>query len=124
MDDFQIQMQGSHSDWKNGKTFSSQGILNRHWKSRENHTKYWRNEKKSDKYYLIFLVIFKLTVYYLLKKRSTFQFKRRNIKKKYWKSRGILSVRKSGNHEMYFSHKLLPINEHLIFFLILCYRNH
>ena len=36
-------------------------------KVRENHTKYWKNEKISHKYYLIFLAIFKLTVYYLLK---------------------------------------------------------
>ena len=34
----------------------------------ENHTKYWKNEKFSDKYYLKFLVIFKLALYYLLKK--------------------------------------------------------
>ena len=36
-------------------------------KVRENHTRYWKNEKISNKYYLIFLAIFKLTVYYLLK---------------------------------------------------------
>ena len=36
-------------------------------KVRENHTKYWKNGKISDKYYLMFLVIFKLTVYCLLK---------------------------------------------------------
>ena len=36
-------------------------------KVRENHTKYWKNEKISDKYYLIFLVTFKLTVYNFLK---------------------------------------------------------
>ena len=36
-------------------------------KVRENHTKYWKNENISDKYYLIFLMIFKLTLYYLVK---------------------------------------------------------
>ena len=36
-------------------------------KVRENHTKYWKNEKILDKYYLILLVIYKLTVYFLLK---------------------------------------------------------
>ena len=43
--------QGSHSDWKtwkNGKAFSSQG------KVRENHTKYWKTQGISDKYYLLF----------------------------------------------------------------------
>ena len=36
-------------------------------KVRENHTKYWKTEINWDKYYLIFLVIFKWTVHYLLK---------------------------------------------------------
>ena len=56
--------QGSHLDWKtweNGKAFSSQGKVG------ENLTKYWKSQGISDKCYLLFLAIFKLTVYYLLK---------------------------------------------------------
>ena len=75
-------------------------------KVRENHTKYWKTEINWDKYYLIFLVIFKWTVHYLLK-WIKFSVKKKNktLKKywkngkKYWKSQGILSVRKSGNPE-------------------------
>ena len=62
--------QGSHSDWKNGKAFSSQeksGNFKETGKVRKIHIKYWKNENISDKYYLIFLAIFKLTVYDLLK---------------------------------------------------------
>ena len=69
--------QGSHSDWKtwkNGKAFSSQGKVREFWtdwksqgKVRENHTKYWKTQGIWNKYYLIFLMIFKWTVYYLLK---------------------------------------------------------
>ena len=47
----------------------SQGILNRlekSGKSQGKSTKYWKTQGISDKYYY-FLVIFKLTVYYLLK---------------------------------------------------------
>ena len=36
-------------------------------KVRENHTKYWKTPGITDKCYLLFLVIFKLTVYCLLK---------------------------------------------------------
>ena len=36
-------------------------------KVRENHTKYWKTQGILNKYYLIFLMIFKWTVYYLLK---------------------------------------------------------
>ena len=74
--------QGSHSDWKtwkNGKAFSSQGKVREFWtdwesqgKVRENHTKYWKTQGNWDKHYLIFLVIFKWTVYYLLN-GSSFQ---------------------------------------------------
>ena len=52
--------QGSHSDrkpWKNGKAFSSQGTVRQFWsdgKDRENHTKYWKFQWISDKYYLLF----------------------------------------------------------------------
>ena len=61
-------------DWKTWKNeaFSSQGKVREFltdWKSqgkvRENHTQ--KKEKILDKYYLILLVIYKLTVYYLLK---------------------------------------------------------
>ena len=60
--------QGSHSDWKTwkmGRHFpvrEKSGNFEQTGKVRENHTKYWKNEKISDKYYLIFLVTFKLTV--------------------------------------------------------------
>ena len=36
-------------------------------KVRENHTKYWKTEINWDKYYLIFLVIFKWIVHFLVK---------------------------------------------------------
>ena len=61
------QHQGSHSDWKtwktwkNGKAFSSQGKVREFWtdwksqgKVRENHTKYWKTQGISDKYYFLF----------------------------------------------------------------------
>ena len=73
----QQRTQGSHSDWKtwkNGKVFSSQGKVREFWtdwksqgKVRENHTKYWKTQGIWDQYYLIFLVIFKWTLVYLLK---------------------------------------------------------
>ena len=63
-------------------------------KVRENHTKYWKTEINWDKYYLIFLVIFKWTVHCLLKwikfsvkKNKTFKKYWKNGKK-YWKSQG------------------------------------
>ena len=43
------------------------GNIDQTGKVRENHTKYWKTQGTSDKCYLLFLVIFKLTVYYLLK---------------------------------------------------------
>ena len=49
-------------------------------KVRENHIKYWKTQGISDKCYLIFLVIFKLTLYYLLK-WIKFSVKKQNIKK-------------------------------------------
>ena len=95
--------QGSHSDWKtwkNGKAFSSQafksqGILNRLEKS-ENHSKYWEFQTNLISY---FLVIFRWTVYYLPKwVRFSVQKITGEMKKKCWKSQGILSGRESGNH--------------------------
>ena len=53
---------GKHE--KNLKPFSSQGIL----KSKEKSHKYWKSQGISDKCYLLFLVIFKWSVYYLLKR--------------------------------------------------------
>ena len=47
---------------------------------RENHTKYWESQGISEKCYLLFLVIFKWTVYYLLK-----WIKLKKTLKKYWK---------------------------------------
>ena len=52
--------QGSHWDWKtwkNGKAFSSQGILNRLeklGKVRENHSKYWKTRGISETFYLLY----------------------------------------------------------------------
>ena len=56
--------QGSHSDWKswkNEKPFpvrEKSGNFDQTGKVRENQTKYWKNENISDKYYLLFSVIF------------------------------------------------------------------
>ena len=102
-----INIQGSHSDWKtwktwkNGKAFSSQGKVREFWtdwksqgKVRENHTKYWKTEINWDKYYLIFLVIFKGTVHFLVKWIKYSVKKNKTLKKywkngkKYWKSQG------------------------------------
>ena len=90
-------IQGSHSDWKtwktwkNGKAFSSQGKVREFWtdwksqgKVRENHTKYWKTWRIWNKYYMIFLMIFKWTVYYLLKWIKFSVYKIRTLEK-YWK---------------------------------------
>ena len=95
---FNSTLQGSHSDWKtwktwkNGKAFSSQGKVREFWtdwkshgKVRENHTKYWKTQGIWDKYYLIFFVIFKWTVYYL-PKWIKFSVKKNKTLKKYWKN--------------------------------------
>ena len=70
----------------------------------------WKSRGKShkilvnwDRYYLIFQVILKWTVHYLLKWVKFSVKKNKTLKKywkngkRYWKSQGILSVRKSGN---------------------------
>ena len=67
-------------------------------KVRENHTKYWKTEINWDKYYLIFLVIFKWTVHFLVK-WIKFSVKKDKTLKKYWKNgKNTRKVReKSGN---------------------------
>ena len=96
---WKLYLQGSHSDWKtwktwkNGKAFSSQGKVREFWtdwksqgKVRKNHIKYWKTQGIWDKYYLIFLAIFKWTVYYL-PKWIKFSVKKNKTLKKYWKNR-------------------------------------
>ena len=78
----------------------SKGILNRPEKVRENHSKYWKSQGISDKCYLLFLVIFKWTVYYLLdlinfSVQQTLKIYFKKWKKLLNKSRKK-SVRKSG----------------------------
>ena len=51
-----------------------------YWKSQENEAKYWKTQEISDICYLLFLVIFKCTVYYLLK-WIMFSGKKQNSKK-------------------------------------------
>ena len=69
-------------------------------KVRENHAKYWKIQRISENF-----VIFKSTVYYLLK-WMTFSVKKYKTLKnsgkmeKYWRSQGILSVRKSGTTKL------------------------
>ena len=94
--------QGSHSDWKTLEKWEgifqsgkSQGIFNRLEKVRENHIKYWKTWGIWDKYYLIFLVIFKWTVYYLPKWIKFSVKKKQNIKKILEKWKKVLE--KSGN---------------------------
>ena len=82
-----------------GRHFQS-GHLEQTGKVRENHTKYWKTEGISNKCYLSFLVICKLTVYYFIKNKQkiskiTGKWEK-NIAKD-GKSQEILSVRKSGN---------------------------
>ena len=64
---FSLNGRGSHLDWKNGKAFSSQGILNR----LENSGKITQNTGKLREFQTnavcYFLVLFKCTVYYLVK---------------------------------------------------------
>ena len=72
-------------------------------KVRENHTKYWQIQAISEKYYLLFLVIFKWTGYYLLK-WIKIKLKKQNIKKtgkwkKCLKGQGIFPILKSGNYD-------------------------
>ena len=55
-------VQGSHSDWKIGRHFpvrEKSGNFEQTGKVRENPTKYWKILGISDKYYFLFLVIFK-----------------------------------------------------------------
>ena len=63
--------QGSHSDWKNGKAFSSQGksqgILNRLEKSGKITQNTGKFREIQTNIICYFLVIFKCTVYHLLK---------------------------------------------------------
>ena len=54
-------------------------------KVRENHTKYWKTEINWDKYYLVFSVIFKWTVQFLVK-WIKFSVKKNKTLKKYWKN--------------------------------------
>ena len=63
-------------------------------KVRENHTKYWKTEINWDKYYLIFLVIFKWTVHFLVKWIKVSVQKNKTLKK-YWKM--AKNTGKSGN---------------------------
>ena len=71
------------------------GNLEQTGKVRENHTKYWKTQGIWDKYYLIFLVIFKWTVYYLLKWIKFSVKKNKTLKKILEKWQKILE--KSGN---------------------------
>ena len=83
------------------------GTMGRHFPVRENHTKYWKIQGFSDKFFCYFLVLFKLPVYDLLKWIKVSIRKNKTLKRimengtKYWKSQGILSVQKSGNHAYY-----------------------
>ena len=81
-------MQGSHSDWKtwkNGKEFSSQGILNRLEKSGKITQNTGKLREFQTNIICYFLVIFKLTVYYFAKMHQFFNLKNKLLKK-YWKN--------------------------------------
>ena len=80
-------MQGPHSDWKNWKGFSSQGILNRQEKS----WNLWTNVI----YYC--LGILKWTVYYLLK-WIKFSVEKQKFKK--MTGNGNFASPKSGNDDL------------------------
>ena len=93
--------QGSHSDWKtwkNGKAFSSQGKVREFWTDWKSRGKSHKILENWDKYYLIFLVIFKWILHYLLK-WIKFSVKKNKTLKKYWKNgKNTGKVRgKSGN---------------------------
>ena len=90
-------VQGSHSDWKNwktwenGKAFSSQGKVREFWtdwksqgKVRENHTNTGKLRAFQKKLFVFFSMIFKWTVYYLLK-CIKFLVRKNETLKKYWK---------------------------------------
>ena len=99
---------------KIGKHSPSQGILNRLeklWKITQNTGKVREFQTNIICY---FSVIFKWTVHYVLDwikvsvKMQNIKKLLENWEKKCWKSRGILSVRKSGNH-VWYTHFLFGI---------------
>ena len=79
------------------------GILNKLEKSGENH-KILENSEFQTNIIFYFLVIFKINCVLFAKIDQVFSLKEQDIKKilekwkKYWKSSGILSVRKSGKY--------------------------
>ena len=70
---------------KNGKAFYNQGKSGNFEQTRKvkkKHTKYWKGQGISDKCYLSFIVMFKLTVYCNLKWiKFSVRKKNKNIKK-------------------------------------------
>ena len=84
--------QGSHSDWKNRKAFSSQGKSIKILENSGNFRK------------IVFIIFSDIYMNWVLFAKmdqvSTKQYKNtEKMGKRYWKSQeGILSVQKSGNH--------------------------
>ena len=79
---------------ENGKAFSSQGKVREvwtDWKSQEKSHKILKTQEILEKYYLLFLVIFKWTVYYLLKWVKFSVWKNKTLKN-YWKSENHVIV--------------------------------
>ena len=72
-------VQGSHSDWKNGKAFSSHGILNKLEKS-GNNTRYWKSPGISDKYYLLFFGDIVINCVFSAKIDQVLSLKKQNLK--------------------------------------------
>ena len=109
--------------WKNEKTFSSQGILNRLEKSgnftqntgkiREFYPKYWKSEEILAGFYFYFFSDFLIEVYllnrflYLLNSLNKTLKKYWRMERKSWKNQGNSSVRKCGNHVMTQTQSLL-----------------
>ena len=109
---FCMEYQGSHSDrktWENGKAFSSQGKIMEFWTD-------GKSQGKSHKipgslgevrqmFFVIFLLIFKWTVYYLLK-WIKFAVKKQNIKKNTEKVREFCQSRKVGTMNLNIVHNI------------------
>ena len=75
-------------------------------KVRENDTIYWKSPGISGTYYLLFLVIFNELCFQFKKKEENILKRYRKNEKNTGNGQGILSVRKSGNHNL----SLCPLN--------------
>ena len=67
-------------------------------KVRENHTKYWKTQRISDKCYFLFLIDIQMNCVLFTEMDKKILENGKKILEKSGKNRGISSVRISGNH--------------------------